>query len=238
MSDDLSIINKLAQANNVIDKFINSCSHSMRGPLKTIRGLVNLISEGDFSEIKNNSHVLELIQNTANQMEHILTELEQFLENSKKELKVEQVDIGEIINGLQEQFRAELEERSIKISFRANKDVVLFTDKERLTTILLHILSNAINFYDPGKMNRTIFIDARIFSSSYEIAVKDNGMGIARECLSKIFQLFYKGTEKSKGAGIGLYVVKEVIQKMRGLVSVQSQVNIGSTFLVWLPNLC
>lgn len=235
--NDLTIISKLAQANTVIDKFISSCSHSMRGPIKTIRGLVNLISEEDRSEKKNSERMLELIQKTADQMEHVLIELEEFLENSKNELKVGRVDVNQIIGELRERFRSELAERSIEVSYQITEDATLVTDKDRLTTILTHILSNAISYSDPTKAKRKIVIEIRVFNSSYEISVKDNGIGIAPECLNKIFQLFYRGTERSNGAGIGLYVVKEVIEKMRGLISVQSQPNTGSNFLVWLPNL-
>lgn len=235
--NDLTIISKLAQANNVIDKFISSCSHSMRGPIKTIRGLANLISEEDHTEAKNSERMLELIQKTADQMEHVLIELEEFLENSKNELKVGRVDVNHVIHELQERFRDELAERSIEVSYHVTADAALVTDRDRLTTILSHILSNAISYSDPTKAKRRILIEIRIFNSGYEISVKDNGIGIAPECLNKIFQLFYRGTEKSSGAGIGLYVVKEVIEKMRGLISVQSQPNRGSNFLMWLPNL-
>ncbi|MBI1769739.1 MAG: HAMP domain-containing histidine kinase [Bacteroidetes bacterium] len=236
-SKNLAIVNKLAQANHVIDKFISSCSHSMRGPLKTIQGLVNLVSKEENTEVKDSNHMLELIQKTADQMEHVLIELEEFLENSKTDLKVDEVDVSEIISELQNRFHEDLEERSIECSFQVSKNTKLVTDKTRLTTILSHILSNAINYYDPGKVKRRIWIDVRIFSSSYEVSIKDNGIGIASTCVSKIFHPFYKGTEKSKGAGIGLYVVKEVIEKMKGLISVQTRLNAGTDFLVWLPNL-
>lgn len=82
-----------------------------------------------------------------------------------------------------------------------------------------------------------IYIDVNTFSSSFEIAVRDNGIGIAPESLEKIFQLFFRGTEKSSGAGLGLYVVKEIVEKMKGMISVQSQPSFGTNLLVWLPNL-
>ncbi len=236
MTNDLTVMNKLARANSVIDKFINGCSHSMRGPLKTIRGLVNIISEDNTPE-KKSVTILDLIEKTASHMENILNQLEQFLENSKKEVKVEQVDIAEIISEVQSKYQRALDQHSIEVTIRIHDKETLLTDKERLKIILFQIFSNAISFCDPNKAKRMILIEARIFNSSFEIAVRDNGVGIEPECSGKIFQLFYRASEKSKGAGIGLYIVKEIIEKMKGIVSVQSQLSSGSNFLIWLPNL-
>src|SRR5579871_3975976 len=233
LSNDLAVMNKLAEANTVIDRFINSCSHSMRGPLKTIRGLVNLIGD----EEKNAAPMLELIVQAANKMENTLDQLEQFLENSKKEVKIQEVNVADLLDELKEKFQPLTETHHIEVMTEVEGGEYLFTDEIRLKTILQHVISNAITFHDPGKEQRMILIQVKISHSSFEVSVKDNGIGIDPLSVPKIFQLFYRGTEKSRGAGIGLYVVKEIVEKMKGLVSVQSRPESGSNFTFWLPNL-
>ncbi len=235
--NNLAVMNKLAQANNVIDKFINSCSHSMRGPLKTIRGLVNLLSE-ESSKNSKPEPMLDLIQRTAGHLENILNQLEQFLENSKKDMKVEEVNIHSVISEVEEKFQREITEQSIEVQVHVEpEEEIVVTDRGHLKTILTQLLSNAIYFADPTKEKKRVLITGRATSTSYEITVADNGVGIPEECRGKIFMLFYRGSEKSKGAGIGLYIVKEVVERMKGIVSVESQVKSGTKFLVWLPNL-
>jgi len=236
-TNNLAVMSKLAQANNVIDKFINSCSHSMRGPLKTIRGLVNLISDDRGKENKPDL-MLELIQRSASHLENILNQLEQFLENAKKEMKIEEVDIQSVIEEVKDKFQREIKEQAIDVQINLDmEDKVIVTDRGHLKTILTQLISNAIIFSDSSKANKIIQIAGKASRSSYELTVSDNGVGIPEECIGKIYQLFYRGSEKSKGAGIGLYIVKEVVEKLKGMITVKSQIQSGTKFLVWLPTL-
>lgn len=235
--NNLAVIGKLAHANNVIDKFLYSCSHSMRGPLKTIRGLVNLISQNDQANQKPEP-ILDLIQHTAGNLENILNQMEQFLEGAKREIKIEPVDVLGVIKQLEEKFQQELNSQSIGLVVNIDPDnEVLATDREYLKSILGQLFSNAIQFADASKQKRIIQIDGKKSNSSYELVISDNGLGIPDECIGKIFQLFFRATEKSRGAGIGLYIVKQAVDELKGLISVQSQVGSGTKFLIWLPTL-
>ncbi len=236
LPNNLAVVNKLTQANYVIDKFINSCSHSMRGPLKTIRGLVNLMSET--STDHKPDPMLGLIQRTATHLEDILNQLEQFLENSKKEMKIEEVQIESVIGEVEARFQADMQSRAMEITVDIGlEDKIILTDRELFKTILTQLFSNAIAFSDPGKSKKMIAITGKAFHRSYHLTISDNGIGIQPENVSRIFQLFYRGSEQSKGAGIGLYIVKEVVEKLKGMISVQSQPGSGTKFLVWLPHL-
>jgi signal transduction histidine kinase len=235
ISNDQQVANSLVKANYVIDKFINSCSHSLRGPLKTIRGLVNIMNQDCAATGGDIDSMLHMIESTAHQLEHTLNELEQFLTNSKKELSIEKVNMEMLVNDLIKNYKKDLDQNEITVAVKVEQNTTLFTDRERLTMVLSMVFSNAINFCDHGKKSRAISISVKIVDANYEVSVTDNGTGISEESKPHIFQLFYRGSERSKGAGIGLYIAKEAIQKMGGRIRVESEIDKGSVFTLYVP---
>jgi signal transduction histidine kinase len=101
--------------------------------------------------------------------------------------------------------------------------------------VLANLLSNALKYSDPAKENPFIKINATKVDLHLAISVQDNGVGIDRQYVSKIFDMFYQGNEKSDGSGLGLYIVKETLEKIQGEISVQSELGKGSEFKVILP---
>lgn len=227
---------ELEKSKQVIGQFITSCSHTMRGPLKSISGLVTLLqSRRDFPP--NDAEMfLNLINATIDKMEHTLDELEHFLENSKREVKLQRIDCHELLKNLIHQFSEEIESKHLKIKIGVEQTIPLYSDLSRLRIILENIFSNAIQFRDVNKVDQEITISINVTSEVCKIFVLDNGIGIDPGNHSKIFQLFYRATERSEGTGVGLYVVKEAIEKMGGEISVDSMTGKGSNFMITLPN--
>ena len=232
---DQSIAQELAKAKNVIDKFLYGCSHTMRGPLKSISGLIKLLQNQEASEDPHKH--LELIQKTVNKMETILNDLEQFLVNSRRDLVIEPVSMSKTIDAILARYTKDSERLRIRFSKNIVQAVPLFTDLERLNLILVQLVSNALVFSDPGKTDKYIDIFVRVDENGCHIKILDNGMGMSSEIQKNIFQLFFRGTQQSQGAGIGLYVVNEVLRKMGGSITVNSEEGCGSSFFVWIPNL-
>jgi signal transduction histidine kinase len=232
---DQSIAQELAKAKNVIDKFLYGCSHTMRGPLKSISGLIKLLQNQEASEDPHKH--LELIQKTVNKMETILNDLEQFLVNSRRDLVIEPVSMSKTIDAILTRYTKDSERLRIRFSKNIVQAVPLFTDLERLNLILVQLVSNALVFSDPGKTDKYIDIFVRVDENGCHIKILDNGMGMSSEIQKNIFQLFFRGTQQSQGAGIGLYVVNEVLRKMGGSITVNSEEGCGSSFFVWIPNL-
>lgn len=232
---DTSIVQELAKAKGVIDKFLYGCSHTMRGPLKSISGLIKLLQNPEVTEDPRKH--LELIQKTVNKMETILNELEQFLVNSRRDLVIESVSMTKTIDAILERYSSEAESKSIRFSKSITQTVPLYTDADRLNLILIQLISNALVFSDPGKADRHIDIFLRVNENGCHVKVLDNGIGMSSEIQRDIFQLFFRGAQQSQGAGIGLYVVNEVLRKMGGSITVTSEEGCGSSFFVWIPNL-
>jgi signal transduction histidine kinase len=232
---DTSIAQELAKAKNVIDKFLYGCSHTMRGPLKSISGLIKLLQNPEATEDPYKH--LELIQKTVNKMETILNDLEQFLVNSRRDLVIESVSMSKTIDLILERYSREAESKNVRFSKSITQTVPLFTDVERLNLILIQLISNALVFNDSEKADKHIDIFVRVNENGCHIKVLDNGIGMSSDIQKNIFQLFFRGAQQSQGAGIGLYVVNEVLRKMGGSITVTSEEGCGSSFFVWIPNL-
>ena len=108
-------------------------------------------------------------------------------------------------------------------------------DKNRLSIVLNNLLANAIKYHDAKKQQQWIDVHVSNSNGTLKVKVSDNGMGIDPEHHSKVFDMFYRGTVHSKGSGLGLYIVKETVSKMKGTISVESAPGVGSSFLITLP---
>ncbi|MEM1408499.1 MAG: ATP-binding protein, partial [Bacteroidota bacterium] len=102
--------------------------------------------------------------------------------------------------------------------------------------IFRNLISNAIKYVDPNKDDSFIKLNIVISSASAEIMIIDNGIGISEHTLPKIFDMFYRATESSEGSGIGLYIVKNAIDKLGGSIKINSAEKKGTTFKIKLPN--
>ena len=228
---------ELQKANDVIGQFITSCSHSMRGPLKSIYGLVNLIRVTP-REDKNSDVFLDLITQVTDKMEHQLDEIEHFLENTRRDVaNHEVINFNEIINNLLVRNKHEIMAHGILISFDVMSEGEFKGDRQRIALCVKNLFENSLQFRRVGEgVKTTIKIDVHVTPKLCTISVKDNGIGIPAEFHDQIFNLFFRASTQSKGTGIGLYVVRETVQKMHGGVTVSSSPERGSIFTITLPN--
>jgi signal transduction histidine kinase len=112
---------------------------------------------------------------------------------------------------------------------------IIHSDPRRLEVILNNLISNAIRYRDPAKNPSRIRIASREDADMYVIEVEDNGIGIEPQFQERIFEMFFRATKKSQGSGIGLYIVREAVQKLGGKISVQSVLGQGTLFRIELP---
>lgn len=236
-SGNLAIGHELVKAKEVINEFVQSCSHSMRGPLKSISGLVNLLQQSIRNGNEDPQVYLSLISQSVDKMETLLHQLEQFLENSKKDLTYEPVNLKAIIADVLHEVQQEIRYHNINVTVNVEQSGYFYSDSHRFRLILFHLISNAVIFYDEQKESKSLEIDVKATSSSCSFQISDNGIGMAYEIQNKIYELFFRGSDQSTGSGVGLHIVQEVLKKMGGSISVNSVSKQGSNFFVWLPNL-
>lgn len=236
MEKKIELARSLQKAETTIGLFINSCSHTMRGPLKSIEGLVSLLHNADGYSKNETNQLLDLIQATAIKLETTLDELEQLLENSKLSLLYRPVDFDSAIKDVLNFFNKDISEKKISVETQLSITSPFCTDLRRVRIILTNLFINAIQFQAEEQANKSIHISIHTSPTICKIAISDNGVGIDVENHEKIFNLFFRGSEKSKGHGVGLYLVRDLLRKMGGTIQVDSFPGSGSVFTVLIPN--
>jgi signal transduction histidine kinase len=111
------------------------------------------------------------------------------------------------------------------------------TSSTRIDIVLNNLISNAIKYADLQKGDPYLEVIVKSNEQHAEIRVRDNGEGINSEAIPKIFDMFYRGSGNSSGSGLGLYIVKEAVQKIEGSITVKSEHGLGTEFVVDIPNL-
>src|SRR5687768_12798791 len=109
------------------------------------------------------------------------------------------------------------------------------SDSQRLKVVLHNLISNSVKYADFTKENSYIHIDLHSNGQGNTIMISDNGMGIEQDRQSRIFEMYYRATDRSHGSGLGLFIVKEIILKLGGTIDVKSTLGYGSIFVINLP---
>ncbi|HEY0770267.1 MAG TPA: HAMP domain-containing sensor histidine kinase, partial [Sphingobacteriaceae bacterium] len=141
-----------------------------------------------------------------------------------------------LLNDAVSDLSALLQDSKIQISVKTEADHELYTDSVRLKTIVGNILSNAVKYFDARKAEPFIRINVFITEEICELRFTDNGIGIEPEYIEKIFDLFFRATAQAQGTGLGLFIVKDTVERLKGTIEVESTPGQGTTFIVNVPN--
>lgn len=223
----------LVKTNEELDRFVYSTSHDLRAPLTSIMGLINIIANSkDRQEI---DRYLHMMRDRIYSLDHFIKDITDYSRNNRKEVNKENVDLKELATEVWEELRFAPEASSIQFDIQINESVKVVTDRSRLKVILSNLLSNAIRYHDQGKASQYIQLIGEVGNTGLLLRVEDNGQGIAPEYHRKVFDMFYRANERSKGSGLGLYIVKETLEKLSGSISLDSKPGLGSSFKITLP---
>ncbi len=213
-------------------------SHEIRSPLQTMYSAHYILT----SNTKNNltEDQRRLLGSIRENMDKILTFSDQFLDLSKieagmMEYNFVRTDIGKILEPVVEQARINASRKGITLDLHAEKVPQVMADVDKCSTIFSNLLSNAVKYTGEGG---TIRVSAAPSAFGVRISVADSGVGIAPDELPKVFTKFYRAKNvqgSSKGTGIGLALVKALVESHKGRVGVKSTPGVGSTFTVELP---
>lgn len=228
---------ELVKINKELDSFVYSVSHNLRAPLMSVLGLINLVQAENKKTDKSLNQYFAMMQESIHKLDDTLKEILDYSRNARSELNIEKVDIKKIIEDSFERMKYMQGSEQINKTVHVEKESSFFSDPYRLSVIINNLVSNAIKYRDVKKPSSVIDIHARITPVYMQLTVRDNGIGISEEFRSKIFDMFFRATEKSEGAGLGLYIVKETLEKLQGSIAVDSVPGEGTTFRIEVPNL-
>ncbi len=223
----------LAKINTELDRFVYSASHDLRAPLASTIALVNIAKVEPNEQGKN--EYLELIEECVGKMDQFITDIIDFSRNKNQETKPEEFNIEELASDIFDNLKYLKKASNVECSVTMEGDKVVFADKLRVKMLLSNLIANAINYSNED--NNTPFVRIAINNKGayVTITVEDNGIGISDKEKEKVFEMFYRAHEQSKGSGLGLYIVQECIEKLKGKISMTSEVGKGTRFDISIP---
>jgi signal transduction histidine kinase len=180
-----------------------------------------------------------MIELSVNRLDDTIKEILDYSRNARSALSVAPINLEKTIQSCFDKLKFMDRYADIKKSVNVKFEEPFFSDQYRLTSILQSLISNAIVYCDVSKSKKTLHIEAQALNNQQEveIKIKDNGIGIENNYLDMIYNMFYRATDESKGAGLGLYIVKETLDKLKGSIKVESTLGEGTTFTVVVPNM-
>lgn len=218
----------LIKTNQELDNFVYIVSHDLRSPLMLTKGLLDISKR----KIENKNDVLkymDLAGKSINNLDDIIKEILAYSRNARTGLQHEQFDLKTIIREIYEGLDIkECPEFTLQEEYKDSTAII--ADKGRLHTILRNLITNSFKYRkkeisDPFVKNIYTRTDKQL-----TITIEDNGQGIAEESLDKVYDMFYRGTSSSSGTGLGLYICKEMLEKMGAGFRLESTLGMGTRF--------
>lgn len=228
---------ELVKINRELDAFVYSVSHNLRAPLASVLGLVNLAQLEDRQMGGNFAKYLNMMEHSVMKLDETLRQILDYSRNTRTGIKIAPVDLEKLLKESFERFQYLEGMDTIDKKVLVDKESEFNTDAYRFSIIVNNLISNAIKYRDKNKSSKYIKIHAIVTPEQLEFTFSDNGIGIHEERVPMIFDMFYRGTEKSEGAGLGLYIVREMVERLDGEISVTSRLDEGTTFNLRLPNI-
>jgi signal transduction histidine kinase len=225
----------LEAKNAELERFTYTVSHDLKSPLFTIRGFLGYLERDALSGNRERLHAdIERIISATDKMQELLNDLLELSRIGRVVNERQEIPFEEVVRDALILVQGRLAERGVNVHIDANLPVV-FGDRPRLVEVLQNLLDNAAKFMGSQSQPR-IEIGQRGEENGFAVFfVRDNGIGIAAEHHERIFGLFNKLDVQSEGTGIGLALVKRIIEVHGGRIWVESEAGKGATFLFTLP---
>ncbi len=223
---------ELKQAYKELDTFFYRSSHDFRRPLTTFMGLAEVGRV--LTKDKTILELFEKVNENALTLDKMLRKLQSFSDADMQTLIYKEVSLQEIVEIELDTLRQETDKKKIKTYLSVKLDRPFYSYGGLIKIIIENLLENSIAFCTPD--SPAIQITAYEKEEEVVIEVKDNGAGIEPEYIDRVFEMYFRANERSKGNGLGLYIVKKIVEKLRGRVVLQSIAKKGTTVSIFLPH--
>ena len=223
---------RLKQTNFELDSFVYRASHDLRAPLRSVLGLLNLIRM-ESAETQKAAYI-NLAEKSINKLDSFILDLTNFSRNSRMEVQREEIDFQEVISECLDNLKYMEHADKVDVRVEISEENPFMSDVGRMSILFQNLISNAIKYH---RLSADSYVKIKVLTNEEgaSIEVSDNGKGIQAEYLSRIFEMFFRASEDSYGSGLGLYITRQVVEKLGGKIEVDSVYNEGSSFRVFLP---
>ena len=199
-------------------------------------GLINIARMEDEKRGNFFEEYFSMMEKSMNKLDDTLKEILDYSRNARQDLTVERIDVRKLLEDNLERMQYMPGSSQIVKHINIEEESPLYADKYRLSVIFNNIISNAIKYYDEQKENPFLRVNIVVKKDNVRMEFEDNGIGIDQEYLSKVFDMFFRATQNNDGAGLGLYIVQEAVEKLQGTVVIKSKIRKGTTFIIEIPN--
>lgn len=223
----------LMKTNAELDRFVYSTSHDLRAPLSSVMGLINITERS--REPEEVMKYLGMMRDRVTSLDRFIRDITDYSRNNRLGVEREKVYLRCLIDDIWESLKFSPEAETIQFRNDIPEQLFINVDRGRLQVVLGNLISNAMRYQDSNKNDPFVLVEHYITGNIICLKVTDNGQGIPKEYHKKVFDMFFRANEKSKGSGLGLYIVKEAIMKLSGSIQLDSEPAAGTTFTVRLP---
>jgi len=221
--------------NRELNTFVYRVSHDLKGPISSILGLVE-VANTELHGIPQALRYNKLIRQSAHKLDYTLVELLKVLHVREAEVEYSTVNIYELVTEVIRNYANQGLLENIYTKVEVEKNLEFPTAQHFLQIVLEKLILNSIHFRKDFSSENYIYLKAEVFKDKLILEVKDNGVGIEKSIQGKVFDMFFRGNNISKGSGLGLYLTKIVVDKLEGKIDLNSEKDKGTTIRVIIPS--
>ncbi|MES2567704.1 MAG: hybrid sensor histidine kinase/response regulator [Bacteroidota bacterium] len=225
---------ELKKVNEELNRFVYSVSHDLRSPLTSILGIINLTKL--IPELKQADQYFEMIEGRVFKLDSLIKKIVDYYRNARSDEPKDNIDFKSLFLSVWDILK--VHNNSIVFNLNVNQPTNFIGDLYRLEVVFENLISNAIKYQIPENQTKVITVNTEVVDEYVKIIISDNGIGIKSEYLESIYELFFRteNTLNVEGSGIGLYIVKEAIEKMQGKITIKSELMKGTSFEIIIPS--
>lgn len=221
------------------DEFISTVSHELKTPLTSMKLYVGLLKEKKLGPLKKKQvDALSVVNDETDRLNALITDLLDLsrLESGKSKLELSEFDLGSLVNN--KLYLNIARRKKLAVNVGIPKDFIVVADKNKIKQVFINLFSNSVKF---TPKRGSITVAARMFETEWEFSVSDNGKGIEKNKIPKLFDKFFQAedfmTRKEGGTGLGLSIVKHIVDMHKGKIQVQSEIGKGTKVSICFPKL-
>ncbi len=223
---------ELKQAYKELDTFFYRSSHDFRRPITTFLGLAGVaaITVKDPVSLE----LFEKVKETASSLDKMLQKLQSISDLGAQQMVFKEVFLKELMDEVLDSFRESIQQKKITVNADIVEKSTFISYPALVKLIFENLVENSIHF--SGFDSPFIKIEIKLDDQQMELVVEDNGQGIQEEYQPRIFEMYFRANERSKGNGLGLYISKKAVERLNGWIGFSSEHNKGSVFVIRIPN--